>query len=408
MKLLRIWQQCSSLRPHHVQLCGQVRYLQGDEELFWLDVPEHLQEGLSSSGNPWLGLLLPLAMHRGEPLSLPEPVDASLLQNAEQLQRIWCRWFPQYSPVRVEAEVRRTTDRDNRRVGCFLSGGVDSFFSFLRHEENFREGRPARPAEDLLCIWGFGVRLHQSAEYRHVAERLRSITQAYGRELLLPATNLRETRYGELSWGALGHGAALAFVGLALENRYSEIRVPASFQDDKKFNWGTHPDTLPLFSTAGLTVAYDGGFATRTEKTAFLARYPAVLDALHVCWQDHSDRNCGQCEKCLRTMITLELLGVRHSCSSFPLVPLRPRHVERVFVPSFGTELMLAEVGEFARSLGRGDYAEAIDRAGQRSRWIRRVSDFSLGWLPGGRIRNAAARRLTRLLVRASGGIGRV
>lgn len=50
----------------------------------------------------------------------------------------------------------------------------------------------------------------------------------------------------------------------------------------------------------------------RIEKTKFVAQYPIVQQHLDVCLQDvHSGRkkNCSCCEKCIRTMVTLEALG---------------------------------------------------------------------------------------------------
>jgi hypothetical protein len=43
-----------------------------------------------------------------------------------------------------------------------------------------------------------------------------------------------------------------------------------------------------------------------------------ALETLHVCWEERSEGNCGRCEKCYRTLLALEILGVRGRCQTFP------------------------------------------------------------------------------------------
>ena len=63
-----------------------------------------------------------------------------------------------------------------------------------------------------------------------------------------------------------------------------------------------------------------------------------ALEILRVCWHDKKDYNCGECEKCIRTMVLLRLLGLKSP--NFPelkdlslVTRARPRnHSEAVFV----------------------------------------------------------------------------
>ena len=47
----------------------------------------------------------------------------------------------------------------------------------------------------------------------------------------------------------------------------------------------------------------------RKPKTKEIARHPALLDHLQVCWLD-AVHNCGSCGKCLRTRVTFAILGI--------------------------------------------------------------------------------------------------
>jgi hypothetical protein len=104
------------------------------------------------------------------------------------------------------------------------------------------------------------------------------------------------------------------------------------------------------------------------------------MQHLRVCWMDQSDRNCGKCEKCLRTLTAFELLGKRDRCVTFPtdawsldaLASLRYRNdLDRRY---------MTRLSEHARAQGREDIAKAIDHAVSRYdfrvkavRWARRL-----------------------------------
>ena len=82
---------------------------------------------------------------------------------------------------------------------------------------------------------------------------------------------------------------------------------------------------LPLLSTDYTELIVADTDKTRTEKTRFIADDDLVLQNLYVCWRDIfsngnpgykklmdsiSYRNCTRCDKCLRTALALDILGV--------------------------------------------------------------------------------------------------
>ncbi len=51
-----------------------------------------------------------------------------------------------------------------------------------------------------------------------------------------------------------------------------------------------------------MRLVHDGAGYSRTEKVGFVAQHPVATKALKVCWQGKErGRNCGVCEKCVRT-----------------------------------------------------------------------------------------------------------
>lgn len=82
----------------------------------------------------------------------------------------------------------------------------------------------------------------------------------------------------------------------------------------------------PLISTEGCEIIISEADKTRVEKTKIIAENHYVQKHLYVCWKeifknewpqnweeikDHADqyRNCTRCNKCMRTCLTLDLLG---------------------------------------------------------------------------------------------------
>jgi hypothetical protein len=70
------------------------------------------------------------------------------------------------------------------------------------------------------------------------------------------------------------------------------------------------PALMPVLSTESLEVIATGSQYARTEKTEHILAIPSTRQHLNVCVRAHDGgRNCSACDKCCRTLLTLELLG---------------------------------------------------------------------------------------------------
>jgi hypothetical protein len=74
--------------------------------------------------------------------------------------------------------------------------------------------------------------------------------------------------------------------------------------------WGSNPVSNPLIGSTHFPIHTDGGDMTRLEKVAIVARWKEARDNVRVCWQGNTPgKNCGKCEKCIRTQLELLALG---------------------------------------------------------------------------------------------------
>jgi hypothetical protein len=173
-----------SSSPGRVRLAATVRYDsdQSPAETYWFDVPERFADDLASSGNPWLACLAPLAATLQEPLRIGLPVDRLLARNVRELLCIWSFWYPSLKAVSLELEVSDPAEeRGPRRTGAFFSGGVDSFYTVLRHRKG-TDG--ALCVDELILVRGFDFPLEHARAFEGHRQRMSAAAEGLGVELV--------------------------------------------------------------------------------------------------------------------------------------------------------------------------------------------------------------------------------
>jgi hypothetical protein len=386
MELKRTFVVRSPEARDRVRLCGEVTYDDGKcaPEIYWFDVHEKYADFLSTSGNPWVTCLLPLAVSLGEPLRVCRPVDGVLFENASELMNIWACWHPHLRVVPVEADVVNSGEqKDSGKTAAFFSGGVDSFYTALRTQELSNR---AIHVEELLHVWGFDIPLNNSDSYYRMISKLRVAASALGKELIEIITNIRTTRLDKTGWGkwdgwgALYHASALASVGLALEKRYGKVLINSSFGYNYLHPWGSNPLTDPLMTTSQTRIVHYGAGSSRIQKLEYLTKHDVALRYLHVCPKLGTDTSCGNCRKCYYTMTTLLLLGALDRCPTFGKITFDVRKVEHIYSCDDCDRAGLKALQALALQRGRPDIAKAIDRSFSNTdrvdRWLPIASWF--------------------------------
>ena len=250
--------------------------------------------------------LLP-AMRLGAHLTLPGPVSPRLIASVPKVQAIFGLWNEAYERVAIDVPAGASAHGRGEGVGCFFSGGVDSFYSAVEHRDEithlvFVNAGFDRP--DALAL-----------------ENVRAAAAELGKPLIEVETNLRSFSNACAVEFADYGGAALAAVALLFQHTFEKVLIGSSFSYLALPRWGSHPLTDPLWSTESLEVVHDGAEATRPMKVARLAGSEVAMRRLRVCHGDGGETeslNCGRCSKCLRTMINLRAAGMLGRCSSLP------------------------------------------------------------------------------------------
>ncbi len=261
---------------------------------------------LAKGSEPFLAAALLPAMKMGKPLQISGTVSHKLLAATQTIQDIFHKWFPEFQNIPVQAEpglsdeVSRTAE-----VGAFFSGGVDSFYTLLKHQDEITK---------IILI--NGIMFENPSLRSKLSNEIREIAKELGKSLIVVEVNMREFSDQYTDWADHYVGSALASTGLLLSPQFRKVYIPATFSYEHLHPEGSHPLLDPFWSTESLTFEHDGCEANRIEKIARISQSDLALKSLRVCDHIYS-HNCGQCEKCLRTMIGLQVVGVLDRCTAF-------------------------------------------------------------------------------------------
>lgn len=358
------------LLPDHLRLAGSVTGAGAGDGPVWIDVPEPLADEAPDRLDAWLLWLLPHAFETQQELVLDGPVDGELLENAARLMDIWSGWRPDRRPIPVRAEPADPPASGRPRpgrTGLFFTGGVDSLFTLVHHDETVAADPASaqRPVDDLIYVWGFDIPLAHRPAFGEKRAALARIAEGTGKNLVTFVTNLRETGVRQ-PWGPVMHGPALGGVGLLLGDRWNTVLLSSWFCHEDREPWGSTAITDPLLSTAATRTRPHGAGHDRFEKLAHLARFPLALDTLHVCWEERSAVNCGRCEKCFRTLLALDILGIRDRATTFPREKLDLGRLAEVWKDRPLFVRMYERLAAHAARAGRLDVVAAIEACRRR------------------------------------------
>jgi hypothetical protein len=185
---------------------------------------------------------------------------------------------------------------------------VDGTFTAIRHKHKLL-GNGSYPLTDVMLVHGFDVPLGKPEAFDLLLQRIRPFVDELGLGMKVIRTNLKEAsgQYWEDSFGVQlaaclhNYSDDFNFALMGSGEPYSNIFYP----------WGSTPATDYLMSGDQMQLILDGSAYTRTEKIETLRHYPTALRTLKVCWEGgNQERNCGVCEKCIRTKLNLLAVGV--------------------------------------------------------------------------------------------------
>lgn len=276
-----------------------------DDYRLWYRVYGNL--AVSERGDTFLAAGFFPAMATGETLEIDSSVKVSpkLIKGVMQLQKIFGCWNPLLKRFNVRAN-ETAYESINNGTAAFFSGGIDGLYTLQKHKDEITH---------LVYINGFDFEMIPEVFEVSVA-RNRQMAMSLNKILIPVETNhyafMQHCQIDRL----LNHGSCLASVALLLG--FPKTYIPSSYTYNQLHPWGSHPLTDPLWSSEGMELIHDDAEANRIQKIQQLVEDDTIrehLDNLIVCWNEPNS-NCCECGKCVRTILTFDVLGIK--LASFP------------------------------------------------------------------------------------------
>lgn len=255
---------------------------------------------LAAAPEAFASLLLIPATAAGRTLRPVDPVCPTWAANAPHIIRKVAGWWNYAGGIECTPGPVAQAPVAEGAALCF-SGGADSFHALLR-------GEPGLKA--LVCAIGYDVRPGDRARIAGLTATVDAVAAECGLRSVRIESDLRSHPLLKgIAWDR-SHGGALAALGHLLRQEFGELRIASSTQRTMEMPWGSRWDLDPLFSSATMKIEHVGSERFRVEKVFDIAHEPLVRRHLRVCWKARGvEANCGVCEKCIRTRLTLEACG---------------------------------------------------------------------------------------------------
>ena len=225
--------------------------------------------------------------------------------------KIWNIWLPNiYKPVTIHAnEVEDDYHSDNKKLISAFSGGLDAAYTAYKYK-NKLAGRIDFDLDKCVMIQGADIPLKNESQFKIAYSSAKKMTDNLGITLIPVKTNYREIF--DCNWEHCFGTFMVAMLNF-WSKKYSVGTASDSSIDTYKLPWGMNPITDRYLSNKTFEFIADGYEHNRTQRASFIKEWQIGIDNLRVCWKNvDKSKNCGFCEKCIRTKLNMFVNGVKY------------------------------------------------------------------------------------------------
>lgn len=248
-------------------------------------------------------------------------LDKTFFESLNKVRSVMREWYPEL-PFSTNIDVRKIVSNNfsNTKYGLLFSGGVDSTVSYIRHRDK---------GPNLIMIRGVDIPLNKEELWRRVKNKYSKFAYQENVKVNFLETNIHgfinerllNAEFGKYLtdfswWGSIHHG--IGILGLcaplsAVEN-IRTIFVASSHTREYFRPWGSNPLIDNKISWSNVNVKHDGYELSRQQKIRNVLK-PFIINTdiyphLRSCLSSSYEFNCGNCEKCLRTITGLMLENI--------------------------------------------------------------------------------------------------
>ena len=283
--------------------------------------PKEYSDYMPLSADPFFPAVLIPAMVTGEDLEIKPAISKKMIENQSTIQDVFKTWHPdKLRRINVTANsYYEPSANTGRRNATFFSLGVDSMHTMLKH---LPKNNPPEDKHLNTLVYMKGLELplstYHSGQDKEVIAAIRKVATHYNLDLITGETNMRDIF--PLDFVKLYLGPCLASSALSLSEGFKNFFIPSHYSYADLFPVASSPLLDHLWSNDATSIIHDGSDKERAQKvTGLIANDSFALDNLRVCVDnDGGNYNCCKCWKCVRTMLTLEIIGKLEESKAFP------------------------------------------------------------------------------------------
>jgi hypothetical protein len=354
------------------------------QELYF-ETEELFAEGLTCNPHTFLVSCIMPALHHGEErVFLDEEIGPEIrdgLTTAMGWIRHWYyrpeRWLPRIEAKKISNTI--STSPIPQRAGIFFSGGIDSLATLRANHRNYPSDHPWSIKDGLLV---YGLEVDKQESFGHVVNSLSEVARDAGIALVAVCTNVRSLEDDWMFWEHAFHDAIFSAIAHAFSRRISVVSISSTYDIPHIRPYGTHPLLDIGYSSCDMRIRHDGIMLSRLTKAKLVAGWDVAFQNVRVCNKSELYRsgrlNCGECSKCVRTMLAFMALGVLEQTRAFPVHDVS-EELLRSTIQIYSTTLCFYE--ELITPLaerGRHDLVRIIQRHVDEYHRRRRISMVKL------------------------------
>ena len=281
---------------------------------------EHVPEGVLLI--PLIANVLPISWVYDAEIILPV-CDRDFYESIRNFKQGYRDMYPGF-PLNGTIKVNELQDNlpkaafEKEDTAAFFSGGVDGFFTLIRHLDS---------APTLITLWGSDVSLDDAEGWRKVKQHLEEVCSDYKIDNVTVKTGFRKfingavldrkvRGSGDMWWHGFQHGIGIishaAPMSYAMGKKTVFFASSFSAADKGNYTCASDPMIDNYIRFCGTNVVHDGYEYNRQEKINYITNYSRkhnVRIPLRVCWISKGGSNCCHCEKCWRTILGIYAAG---------------------------------------------------------------------------------------------------
>ena len=330
-------------------------------------VTEQPHELTADSNGFLLGAFLPAWTARERRIKIEAPVCPLLSANlaiAASLFRGWFKDLPAVPAIEASREYRSA----GTRVGVFFSGGVDSL-AMVRSLTSLRPaGHPDRPTGAAVVDYqhvGGIERGETDARFARSKAVSQEICSQIGLKVIPIRSNFCQLNTSMAFWMYRYHGAFLASMAHFLSHEFRLFHITYTRSGDPiRTTMGIAcPSGSALFESTSVDCtsrrrALEAGEGATARRLA-----PGAEPYVRVHVEQRPGRNCGRCEKCVRTKLQLLACGHLAEAEAFDEHDVRAADIQSIEIRTDYARVSYAEALPGLRAIGRTDLADAVGLA---------------------------------------------